>query len=333
MKLEKYVDKSVKRRKIILISISVIVLVCISFLLYKTFASFSEVVEFPMMNGKVDYFGNSDIYFVFYKQGQLVEEMPQKDNVDNIGFDHAECDNEASIIWNEEEWAPLVKNLKYVKTKCSLYFEKVKYYVSTNGNDEANGNKETPLRTIKEAYNRVVTRGTIILLSNVEESNGLTFNGEGKEVTITSEDGTYEIDRGTGLTSKPILELTNKNNLTLTNIIFNGKEISSSRALIVVNNSSLTINEGTIIENANNTGNGGGIRALNDSRLILNGGEIKNNQAQYGGGIAIHGKTYFEMNGGSVISNKTNNTSSNGAGIHIDTQVRWLNNQYKRWID
>ena len=164
MKLEKYVDKSVKRRKIILISISVIVILCVSFLLYKTFAVFTENVEFPMMKGKVDYFGNSDIYFVFYKQGELVEEMPLKDNVDNIGFDHAECDNEASILWNESEWVPLVKNLKYVKTKCSLYFEKMKYYVSTNGSDEANGNKETPLKTIKEAYNRIVTRGTIILI-------------------------------------------------------------------------------------------------------------------------------------------------------------------------
>ena len=103
MKLEKYVDKSVKRRKTILISISVIVLISVSFLLYKTFAVFTENVEFPMMKGKVDYFGNSDIYFVFYKYGELVEEMPLKDNVDNIGFDHAECDNEASIIWNEEE--------------------------------------------------------------------------------------------------------------------------------------------------------------------------------------------------------------------------------------
>ncbi len=247
--------------------------------------------------------------------------MPLKDNVDNIGFDHAECDNEASIIWNEEEWAPLVKNLKYVKTKCSLYFEKMKYYVSTNGSDEANGNKETPLRTIQEAYNRIITRGTIILLSNIEESNGLTFNSEGKEVTITSEDGTYEIDRGSSLTSKPILELTNKNNLTLTNVIFNGKEISSTKALIEVNNSSLTINDGTIIENGNDTASsGGGIRTLNDSKLIINGGEIKNNKAKYGGGIGIHGKTYFEMNGGSITGNNVfTQNDCNGAGIHIAT--------------
>ena len=128
MKLEKYEDKSKKKRKIILISISVIVLLSISFLLYKTFAIFNEHVEFPMMNGKVDYFGNSDVYFVFYKGDELLEEMPQKDNSENLVFSHGECDNAASIEWNESEWAPLVKGLNSPKTKCSLYFEE---YVPT----------------------------------------------------------------------------------------------------------------------------------------------------------------------------------------------------------
>ena len=76
-----------------------------------------------MMNGKVDYFGNSDVYFVFYKGDELLEEMPQKDNSENLVFSHGECDNAASIEWNESEWAPLVKGLNSPKTKCSLYFD------------------------------------------------------------------------------------------------------------------------------------------------------------------------------------------------------------------
>ena len=126
MKLEKYVDKDRKKRKIILISLGVIVLISVSLLLYKTFASFTESAEFLMMNGKVDYFGNSDIYFVFYKgDDELLEEMPQKGNEENLVFDHGECDNGANIEWNENEWAPLVKGLNKVKTKCSLYFEEI----------------------------------------------------------------------------------------------------------------------------------------------------------------------------------------------------------------
>ena len=131
MKLEKYVDKNIKRRKVILITISAIVLISISFLLYKTFASFTESAEFPMMKGKVDYFGNSDIYFVFYQGVKQLEEMPQKDNSEGLVFDHGECDNGASIEWNSEEWGPIVKNLNKSKTKCSLYFEK-KEYVELN---------------------------------------------------------------------------------------------------------------------------------------------------------------------------------------------------------
>ena len=123
MKLEKYVDQKQKRRKEILISISVIVLISVSLLLYKTFASFTESAEFQVMNGKVDYFGNSDVYFAFYKGDEQLEEMPQKGNKENLVFDHGTCDNGAAIEWNSEEWGPMVKNLSKSKTKCSIYFK------------------------------------------------------------------------------------------------------------------------------------------------------------------------------------------------------------------
>ncbi len=123
MKLEKYVDKNSKTRKTILITISVIVLISVSFLLYKTFASFTESAEFPMMKGKVDYFGNSDIYFAFYKGDEQLDEMPQNGNEENLVFDHGICDNGATIEWNSEKWGPMVKNLSKSKTKCSLYFK------------------------------------------------------------------------------------------------------------------------------------------------------------------------------------------------------------------
>ncbi len=157
MKLEKYVDKSKKKRKNILISLGVVVLISVSLLLYKTFASFTESAEFPIMNGKVDYFGNSDIYFVFYKgENQLLEEMPQKGNEENLVFDHGECDNGASIEWNFEEWSPLVKNLKSVKTKCSLYFEERYTEKILRGTDPVLDGKLIPIKINEE--NGLVTR-------------------------------------------------------------------------------------------------------------------------------------------------------------------------------
>ena len=124
MKLKKYRDKSKSKRKVLLISLGVIVLVGVSFMLYKTFAIFTENVEFPMMNGKVDYFGNSDVYFYFYNGDTKISKMPQLDNDEDLVFDFASCDNGAEVTWNEEEWGPLVTNLNGLKNRCELHFKK-----------------------------------------------------------------------------------------------------------------------------------------------------------------------------------------------------------------
>ena len=198
MKLEKYVDKSIKKRKIILLSISLIVLVCVSFLLYKTFANFSEEVEFPMIKGQVDYFGNSDVYFAFYQGDKELEEMPKKDNEDNLVFDHGECDNGASIEWNEDEWAPLVKNLKQAKTKCSLYFgypTAVKF-LNNLGKKEPNnliadGTKDNNLRYVGGTANNYIDigdrtkSGDVILWRIIGVMNNVTtLNGEEKQESV-----------------------------------------------------------------------------------------------------------------------------------------------------
>ncbi len=120
MKLEKYEDKIKKKRKTILISIVVIVLISVSFLLYKTFAYFTENAEFHFMEGKVDYFGNADVYFVFYEGDEKLKEIPKKDS--GLFFHYAECTNGATIEWDRKNWEPFVGNLNMGKTKCELYF-------------------------------------------------------------------------------------------------------------------------------------------------------------------------------------------------------------------
>ncbi len=154
MKLKKYEDKSKKKRKIILISLGVIVLIGISFLLYKTFASFREEVEFPIMNGKVDYFGNSDVYFAFYKGNEPLEEMPSKENSEGLVFIDGECDNGATIEWDKEEWSPLIKNLTKSKTKCTLYFNDKYIDRELNGTDPVLNSKLIPI-TINEENGKV----------------------------------------------------------------------------------------------------------------------------------------------------------------------------------
>ena len=190
MKLEKYVDKSKKKRKVILISISVIVLISISLLLYKTFASFTESAEFPIMNGKVDYFGNSDIYFVFYKGDQLLEEMPQKGNEENLVFDHGTCDNGASIVWDNEAWGPMVKNLSKNKTKCSLYFEEKNSMVdltlaSCDNHITATANKVEGVQITKYEYQ--IDEGDWFTGSETQEFNDQTVGNHTIKLRVTND--------------------------------------------------------------------------------------------------------------------------------------------------
>ena len=92
------------KKKIILISI--ILLISISLIAYKN----------------INKFNNNDIYFGYYNGNEKLDEMPSKDNSVNLVFDYASCDNDAYVLWDEKEWAPLVKNLSKSKTKCTLYF-------------------------------------------------------------------------------------------------------------------------------------------------------------------------------------------------------------------
>ncbi len=177
MKLKKYEDKSKKKRKIVLISISLIVLISVSFLLYKTFASFTESAEFPMMNGKVDYFGNSDVYFAFYQGDKELEEMPEKDNKENLIFSYGECDNGAYVKWNSEQWAPLIKNLKKSKTKCSLHFGKLielgKDVLPVESGDGLYAVTHDNLEELSSEWNKTEYR-----YAGVNSNNYVSFNNE-----------------------------------------------------------------------------------------------------------------------------------------------------------
>ena len=150
MKLEKFEDKSKKKRKVMLITLSVLVLASLSLIIYKTFASFTESVEFPMMKGKVDYFGNSDIYFAFYKGNEKLDEMPSKENGEGLVYIDGECDNGAEIEWNSEKWAPTVLNLTKSKTKCTLYFNDKYIDRELNGADPVLSSKLIPIKISEE---------------------------------------------------------------------------------------------------------------------------------------------------------------------------------------
>ena len=203
MKLEKYEDKRKKNRKAILISFGVIVLISVSLLLYKTFASFSETVEFQVMKGQVDYFGNSDVYFAFYNGSDKLDSMPLKDNEENLVFDYGECDNGAYVEWNNDRWSPLIINLTQNKTKCSLYFkEKTSINICNKyGNDSALCyiSKLGDSDYVNMAYDHASTNGVLdnnLRYIGANPNNYVLFNEEKWRIIgilkVKTEDGNME---------------------------------------------------------------------------------------------------------------------------------------------
>ena len=120
MKLEQYKIKK-NYSKLIVVTLAVLLIIG-GIMIGRSFASFKENKSFKVMEGNFIYEGNDDIIFEFYNKDQELDEMPKKDNPDNLKFEKSECDNKASIEWNNEKWAPLVTNLTTTKTKCKLYF-------------------------------------------------------------------------------------------------------------------------------------------------------------------------------------------------------------------
>ena len=119
-----------------------------------------------------------DVFLGYYNGEEKLDEMPQKDNQENLVFDHGECDNGASIIWNEEEWAPLVKKLNKNKTKCTLYFkEKIGFLLNRDVPIVETGDGlykvDHSVTEIDSGWNKTEYR-----YAGANPNNYIAFNGE-----------------------------------------------------------------------------------------------------------------------------------------------------------
>ncbi len=71
---------------------------------------------------------NDEGTLAIYVEDEKVENIPSKGNSENYVFDHAVCTvsgevtDKVEITWDDEAWAPVIKNLKDHNTKCNLYF-------------------------------------------------------------------------------------------------------------------------------------------------------------------------------------------------------------------
>ena len=127
MRIDKFKEKNNKKRLMTFAVALGVMCAGGGYLINKSYANYQESVSFKVMEGTVQYEGSGDVFFTFYKGDTVLDSMPPKDNVDNLVFEHGECDKEAYILWNRVKWAPIVVNLGESKTKCNLYFRDKNY--------------------------------------------------------------------------------------------------------------------------------------------------------------------------------------------------------------
>ena len=133
-----------------ILKISIIIIGIISVINILTFSKYEKIIK--------DKEEIENLNIAFYKGNEKIEEMPSKENSEGLVFIDGECDNGASVIWNSEEWAPLIKNLSKSKTKCTLYFNNKYIDRELNGTDPELGNKLIPIVINEE--NGHVTRAS-----------------------------------------------------------------------------------------------------------------------------------------------------------------------------
>ena len=204
------------------------------------------------------------------------------------------------------------------------------YWDGTAGDDSSDGTKAHPVKTFEKAKELLAKDGTIYICGPVKVSGTQTWSLEGygnatlqrcgdgymiellEGVSLTLEHITInglQSDDGTLVECEyPAILADQESSLTLNDgcviqnnyVEYMGAAISGWRGM------TLTMNEGAIIQNNSTKGAhyGGAIFLANDSTFTMNGGEIKNNVANRGGGIALIGSE-MTMTGGSVSGNKT----------------------------
>ncbi|MCD8209106.1 MAG: right-handed parallel beta-helix repeat-containing protein, partial [Bacteroidales bacterium] len=144
-----------------------------------------------------------------------------------------------------------------------------------------------------------VVEGTMFLYDNSEGACGGEYDG-------SDEDGVYKVNGTVGTMYKTIYSVMHDDG-TLSRYYYQSGAIKDGLSNYGASSNSVT------------AARGGGICVVSTGALYMYGGTLYNNTATYGGGICTYG--YFEMWGGAISENISNNSSSNhnGGGIFSET--------------
>ena len=159
---------------------------------------------------------------------------------------------------------------------------------------------------LQAAINTAESGDVIVLSSDITLSGTITIPNA-LTLTIQSDLGNnWSLLQSSGNNTRHIT-IGSGANLTLQNITIDGQSNGGGGIAYAMNVSlagSLTINDGTVIQNCYNASYGGGIAGYSDQFMVtINGGIFTKNQADEGGVVAVNNGDTLIINGGEFIGN------------------------------
>src|SRR5574344_684435 len=101
---------------------TIILSVCILVfaIMYFSFSKFSNTNKFNVINAKVGDFSSGDYAIAAYIDGTKSSTFPDKSS--GYGVFNISCTNNATAIWDYNEWGINIRNNNISGTKCNVYF-------------------------------------------------------------------------------------------------------------------------------------------------------------------------------------------------------------------
>jgi hypothetical protein len=232
--------------------------------------------------------------------------------------------------------------------------EQAVYYVKADGNDLYDGRHEDmPFQTVQQAVltaidgvDKNVTIVTIVVIGTLEADSEIQSSYNPDEVftvsgssdctiTITGKPNAATDQRAvlSGLDSgKRVIKISGTLKIRFEHIeISGGTGPYMGVGICINNNAQVVIGNGAIVTNNRSKENGGGVAVLGNSMMIMQGGKITANTADFGGGgvylsnitdisdrnnIVVHNDTHFIMENGKISKN---NAKIGGGGVMVSS--------------
>lgn len=163
-------------------------------------------------------------------------------------------------------------------------------------------------KTLEEAFEHLADGGTVWLTGDVAmdavvlDGGNATVRSYGDAARVLSKDGSHE----------NMFVLSGGASLTLENVVVDAAGNTNGRTIVVSGNSTLTLGEGSVLENNMSHG----AVYLDGASLFVTGGTVRNNTATdgNGGAVLVTNGSVFDVTGG----NFSGNSAQSGGAVYAD---------------